>query len=81
MNDCRHTSDISKELISQASTLRGTLDEAGNVPHLDLGGDYLLWLACFVQGADLLVVDTYLGHVWIDRAEWIVLRLSHLSPC
>jgi hypothetical protein len=80
VNDSGHTSDVSKELISQAGSLRGTLDEACDVPHLDLGGDYLLWLACFVQGADLLVINTYLGHIRVDCAEWVVFRLGHLSP-
>ncbi len=80
MNDSGHTPNVSEELISQAGTLRGTLDESGDVPHLDLGGDYLLRLASFVQGADLLVVDSYLGHIGVDCTEGVVLRLGHLSP-
>ena len=80
MNDSGDASDIGEELITQAGTFGGTLDEAGDVPHLDLGGDYLLWLASFIQGADLLVVDTYLGNVGVDSAEGVILRLGHLSP-
>ena len=79
MHDCRYTANVGEELVAEARTLTGTLDEARNVPDFNLCWHDLLGAGSLSEGADLSVVDRHLSHVGVDRAERVVLRLGLLG--